>query len=212
MDVLTGFLVGFAATQWFWAVLVIVILLLTTSAINEEGFWAATMSFMLLALAFSKWPAICAFLSSPVIAVTAIIAYFTIGAMWGVFKWKLYVDMVYNICVSNRENFLRYRKLPNDYLQNNPKADVIGHYIEYMRNNIPGKYVPHDINTIEELNNSLVPIASNNSYSIIIWITYWPISAIWFVVSDLFTEIGKAIYRNLAQIFQSVSDSKFKKF
>ncbi len=88
------------------------------------------------------------------------IAYFIIGTVWSIFKWKLIVSKLKERAIKDM-SILSLQK----------------------------------------------PVASDYSSTIIMWIAYWPVSFLWYFLSNPFVVIGRYIYSKISKVFDSITDS-----
>lgn len=206
-----GFLTGFALTPWFWVALLVIGTSLCSLSSKDEGFWSFVFAVALVSLIVSKWPAIALLLSTPTAIVSAIVLYFIAGTVWGLFKWKMFVNEQYNKTVAFRNDFLKKHGLPEDYFSTgNPSIDHVAELAKYIADKSSFYiFYPNAISTYSNLCKMLAPTASQHKKSIVMWIAYWPFSATWFVVSDMVTQIASGIYNFIGKQFQSISNSKF---
>ena len=60
-----------------------------------------------------------------------------------------------------------------------------------------------------DLDQSIIPSASNNKARIMGWMTYWPWSALWTLIHDPIRKAVKALWRHLATSYQRLADKAF---
>ena len=89
------------------------------------------------------------------------------------------------------------------------------HFFNFIKNDLSGspyylKFGFHPPTSIAQFNEVVKPKANDNKATIIMWMSYWPLSAIWFIVADMIKEMFNYIYDQLGGYFQRVSDEKFK--
>lgn len=100
------------------------------------------------------------------------------------------------------------KKLRKEY------EETLRNYIRSMKSRLAG--TPYTIpdaseySTYDEFNQQVTPIVRKNKATIMMWISYWPLSAVWFIIADLVKEFGAYLYRLVGSYFQKVSDEKFQ--
>jgi hypothetical protein len=93
----------------------------------------------------------------------------------------------------------------------NTATIVLEGYIEYVtkifgRNNID--YCPAEP-TLGHFHAALAPKASKYKGSIVMWITYWPISSVWYISKDVVLNFNRWLYNLVAGRFQKMAVEKF---
>jgi hypothetical protein len=68
------------------------------------------------------------------------------------------------------------------------------------------------MNSNYELNQYDIPKAGENKDKIILWMSYWPWSAIWTIINDPVRKIFNWIYTKFSSIYQKMSDKIFADF
>lgn len=133
--------------------------------------------------------------------------YLSIGAIWSIIRWYLFVKKRRWAYDERKRAFLR-ESIPN------PTAEEIANGFTPEGMVIPdalkGRWrtIILDNRQYEDRKISK-PLAKENKGKITTWITYWPFSIFWYVLGDLLIDIGNAIYRKLAKLYQSISDHSY---
>ena len=118
--------------------------------------------------------------------------YLVVGVLWGFIKWWLFVVEVKEEYKQRRKVFMHKHNIIDPSHMSSPTIkDMFAR--EVNTSNIP-------------------PRASEHKSEITGWISYWPISVIWSLISDFVTAFFKRIYKIFASSFQRISDHSFKEF
>lgn len=232
-----GALVGFAALPIFWVAFAIIATVLWSLVVYERGGWAIAATIAFLALVVSKWTVLLDYATWTNFLI-AIPAFGVFGVLWARYKWSRFISKAYDRIIEQRSAFLKKRSLPAETLANldarllakdpdQGDADVnaetatqvadkvaalalVNDYKEYAIKYMGADAYGTPLKTVAQVHASMAPQASNNKGSIIMWITYWPISVIWYIIGDLMKDLGLALYKMVGGNFQKMSDAKFK--
>ena len=212
VSVMFGALVGFALSPIFYLILAVLFIGLSSFVVYEKGSWSTFFTLIFGVAICAKFPAVFAFLSNPLYLGLTSLGYAVIGVLWARFKWSLFISKRFEeICIM-RDKHLRGAGLTLEYIQSSSVTpEDLAEYIKHMRYQCSHTSSGPTILTLKELGACLAPKAADNKGSIVMWITYWPISMLWFAIADLVREFGLAIYRAVSSHFQGMADSKFEK-
>lgn len=214
-----------AASFWFMP-LAACLLIFTWLAVEKDNFfWSVLFSSVIGALVLSRYPEFRNWISNPINILITLSAYFLIGVAWGFSKWVLQLKKRRNSFVALRDDYLRKNKFPDGYFGDASRAteteikmfmvaittwlDRID-YGNHPRDRYDIYSCDYTTKSLNALMLSIRPKVSNNKEAIILWIMYWPMSMIWFVISDLMRDLAEAAYNSVATMFQSISDRMFK--
>lgn len=174
-------------TMGFWALLAISSILILTCIENDREF-AAFLSVIGTAVAvqlFSGVSLLHILIYNPAAIFWGALLYLAIGTAWSFFKWFLHVKderKEYDKkLVKYEEKLARTKKMtPADRHWNKPpKPDAE------------------------------IPQAMEYKSRIVGWMTFWPWSALWFVINDPVRRAFNAIYEKLQGTYQSIANSAF---
>ena len=191
------FVVG---TFWFWALIVAEIVLLFVFVEYENGF-GATVS-LLVALAALQWMGnvdiIAYMVDHPMKIGAAVVAYFLLGAVWGVVKWWIYCKDLfdeYNECKLEwlAEKGVSDTKVVPDHLK--------GEFKEFLSRKNNSRYSDPKLGS--------PPKVSENKAMILRSMTFWWISMLWSFLEDFVKRGFRIIYQKLVHFMQSISDKMF---
>jgi hypothetical protein len=207
MEFFAGILVGLAAWPAFWLVFVIMALGLSTCVINERGGWATIFTIGLGVMIAAQWQAI---LTNPLPLILGSIAYLVLGVFWARFKWSRFLSYRFDVIARFRDRFLEENDLTRDDFKN-LTGEKLANYRRQIKSHFMYSLVGADYSaeTIASFNASLAPKAVSNKGSIVMWIVYWPVTAIWYIAADIVIDICKGLYNMVGGHFQKMSDSKF---
>lgn len=232
MEFIAASLVAFAATIFFWPVIVlgflVLLLIFDTSPITSA--WVALLTGV--ALYFWAGPNLPSFTATQIAAM--VIGYFLVGMIWSVAKWYLLNKRVLNVI----DNFKAYyaAKVPDHHA-----AIFTTPYGKEMADkfvNTPGRAIPPDVEEYRSFLDLFASFASQNGFSlyvandatfhtmiariipkagsskkkIIVWIAYWPLSMVGYVIRDFLVDVVEYIYARISGIFSRITRSMFKEY
>lgn len=172
------FIVAFFVAEFFWV------------EAKESGVWATiTLAAFIVALHFFSDLAMFSWIGDhPWHILGGIGAYFAIGSGWGFAKWFLFLKEKATEYQENRMNFLRDRGVKNPGM-NTPVP-------EELRDDFQRRWGAREFQR---------PVAATNKARIIMWMSYWPWSALWTLVRDPF----RYVYQAFAEKLESMSTKIF---
>lgn len=188
---------------WFWALVAAEIVLLFVFNELENGF-GATISLGVFAAALQFMGGIDLIgyvVKHPIHILAALIAYFLLGTVWGVFKWRLFVLDRVEVFKEAFQRFLSSVGLPNDTKINGLPIDVLNKW-----NKFDFKYDTRLGKRIHGEEISKVPSAKEHKGEILRWMSFWPFGVVWYVINDFVKGIFKAIYQRIAAFLQGIAD------
>jgi hypothetical protein len=130
-------------------------------------------------------------LSDPKRTALLVLAYFAVGAIWGVVKWVFFVHSQLEQYNEAKARFLAENKLT---AIDTPKAAFD------FREFISRRFSRVEVN----------PQVSNHKADVTFWMSYWPFSALWTLINDPVRKFFRMIYTYLQGTMQSISDRMFK--
>lgn len=206
MELIAGILIGIAAWPAFWLLFAILTVVMSAFVVNERGGWSTLCTIGLGLMIAAKWQVI---LANPLPLVAAIIGYLVIGVLWSRFKWSRFLSLRFDQLAAVRDKWLKANDLAKDALVNlTPKQ--FESYKDQFKNTFGYHYsFDNHAKTVAEFNASLAPKASTNKGSIVMWIAYWPVTAVWYIAADIVTDIAKGLYNMVGGHFQNMSNEKF---
>jgi hypothetical protein len=127
-----------------------------------------------------------------------VVAYFGIGAVWGIFKWHLFTAKLRKEYDKERNRFLSYHNIRSSEMP----PQLRDKWIKFTE----GKHV-QDYNRYKD--GSLLPDYTQHKEKITLWMTYWPWSLMWFLLNDPVTRAFSAITTMLQSTIDSISRRNF---
>jgi len=184
------FVVAFIALEFFWI------------EARESGIGATTtLALFLTALYFFSDAALFTWLAAhPLEILVGAAAYFVIGGGWGFAKWFLYLKERADEYREARQQFLMSKGFKSATLDMRIPEELRARWNDKRDH---GSHYGTGYGT-----NKKRPIASENKSTIIMWMSYWPWSALWTLVRDPFRYVYQAFSTKLeamsASIFSNV--------
>jgi hypothetical protein len=204
----------------FW-ILCAVVAVLILVALDRDSGWGAFLSLVVFCVVFTAWGQGADVakwaIANPTYIAGGIGVYLLAGAVWGVARWALKVRKLareckdiyqkrrYSFLVKNRDEWksplMKGVALNEDtpvpqHLQKEwIKTPIYGDDFQEVSRNEQGKIV--------------APRARDYKASILLWMSFWPLSAIWTVLDDLVKEVFENIYQFLSTWLQSIADKAF---
>lgn len=186
---------------WFWALIAVELILLFVFVEYENGI-GATISLVAFA-ALLQWCGNADLLgymaTHPWYIATSLAAYFLIGSVWGIIKWRLYCSDRLDAYEEMKSDFIRSKRLPAT-----TKVIPPEHRAEWKdRIERTRKYGSDQ--TIAD-----VPLVRLHKAMILRWMTLWVVSMVWSFANDFLKRIFREIYRKLAAFLQTMADNVWK--
>ena len=178
---------------WFWILTALAAISILTCVEWENGGGATGLLVLYLVLLwiFSDFNPLTWLGHNPKTAVAAILLYFLLGTAWAVVKWYAFVH----------QQARRVRSLLLDFLPRHG-LDSLGQATPEIRR----EWTHHcSIRGVS----SEPPLIARHKDRILLWMSYWPLSAIWTLINDPVRRIFKMIYHRLGGFLQGVSNRAF---
>lgn len=189
-------------TFWFWALLVLEVIILFAFVEYENGV-GATISLIIFACCL-QWLGDVDLLGfvfgNPLQLFICVASYFFIGAIWGTIKWWIFCRDRLEEYHELKEEFLISKGLPAG-----TKVMPQEHKVEWKRKleNYRG-YAFRNVGNLSE-----APRVKRNKIRIVRWMSFWPVSMIWSIINDFVKRIFKSIYYEISSYLQHISDNMF---
>lgn len=199
---------------WFWTVFSVFAVWFLWATWAEKG-WPTTISiFLFLAVLtlFSdgemhKWA-----YDNPINLLAAVGIYIAAGILWSIFKWyslNIAIRRAYNRLL---EKFKEGRKITGE-IPDEQKQDWLLHLCRNIDHdeelndyyNFKWSYVS-EIETARDI----IPKPSHYKPDLIFWLSYWPVSVLWYFLSDFIERLFKGIYEVFSNVYAWISKSVFK--
>ncbi len=119
------------------------------------------------------------------------IGYLTIGTLWGILKWKFYIEKQHNKYLGFKRNFktklgINTEDIPDEYKE------------KFLRD---FQYEFHYMH--------IIPQVDKNKERIITWMTFWPWSALWTLLNDPIRAFYNYVYNKIANVLQGMVKKRF---
>lgn len=124
-------------------------------------------------------------------------AYFLAGLVWSFGKWYFYCRRILLRILDIKAAFIKDQNIKGI----SPSDPIPEEFLDSWRN-VLGKY--------NYSLGSIPPRASENKGKIMGWMTYWIMSLLGTMLTDVVREIWNAIYLHFSSVFQKISDRMFK--
>jgi hypothetical protein len=189
------FLVG---SLWFWVLLVVETVLVLVLLEWDQG-TAATLTFLvtLLLLQFMGDVNICGYVvRHPLTVALGAAGYFALGTLWAFARWWFYVREQRGGYDELRAAFLRVHRLEPQ------SAMPEGLQHQWQRCLARAKKNGRRLD--------VRPLAAAHKVDILRWMSYWPWSSSWTMLQDPVRKAFLAIYHNIAEHLQEISDRAFQ--
>ncbi len=183
-----------AGSLWFWFFIVAFIAMEFFWIESRESGVGATVTLVgfLAALYFFSDTALFTWIAAhPAGILTGVAAYFVLGAGWGFAKWFLYLKERADDYREARQRFLVSGGLTNVTLDTQVPEDLRISWSDRRLYRTDAKR----------------PIASESKATIIMWMSYWPWSAMWTLVRDPF----RYVYQVFSTKLEAMSTNIFAK-
>jgi len=203
-------------TLGFWILSVIASIAIIIALDRESG-WGAIATLLGFAAAFTLWGSGASIfgwvIANPWVLAGILLGYFVAGTFWGVAKWALkvkkeafnareeYLDLKHGFFKKHDVDLVNYKKTP-------VPEDLQAQWLAYLNgDNMPG-WAPKYIKYFNK-GKFIPPVVKDYKSTIILWMAFWPLSALWTLIDDFVKELYEYVYRLLADWLQSLSDRAF---
>ncbi len=117
------------------------------------------------------------------------LVYLVIGTAWSIFKWYFFVR-------NRREEYFKAKEDFQKDLNQDRKVE------EWEKSYEKARFLNRK--------KTLEPLPGENKSRILMWMAYWPWSAIWTLINDSIKKTYKFIYENISGVLTRISRSVFK--
>jgi hypothetical protein len=202
--------------MWFWLLTIIAILGVILSLDKDNG-WGASASLLI-------YGAVVVLLSdaqiidwakgtSPWVFVEVAAGYLVFGTVWGVVKWVLFTRKLAFEC---EEHYRVSRKqfLAKKGLSANDQTVIPGNLKAAWQQESNQRLSRYDeegneISCVGPDGKINPPEARDHKATILMWMSFWPFSALWTLIDDFVKRAFEHIYRLIARHLQEISNKAF---
>jgi hypothetical protein len=183
---LTIFIVG---SMWFWVLLAVEFLILLVLTETERPGWSF-LSLLALGVLFKYFGDFDPFawvVHNPVALLWYFAAYLVAGTIWSVIKWFFYV-----------------------YRQKEKYIEAKSRYLNHRHLSLKDWEDSWDRNAYKNSKGGIVPLVGDNKGRIMMWMGYWPFSAVWTLIDEPVKKAFRMIYNRIHDTLQDISNNAFK--
>lgn len=138
-------------------------------------------------------------IENPGVILMYVAGYFFIGLLWSISKWYLLLSNIRQIYNNVRLNSSGTIQQLKNSLRN----------VEWPAPFCIGKRFNLD-DTPESVRQMVIPKANDYKADLVFWLSYWPISIIWFVLHDMIETVCRRIFEACKEIYNKISVHVFK--
>ncbi len=208
METLFGLGAMLAASFLFWPALALLVVLLWVSTENDKGWWSTLVTLLLGFVVYTKWPQLKETFGAWTFVVV-VGGYLVAGILWSFAKWYLVNRKVYSKLVGERNAYTTLKGLPSDYFSPEKIAQASQVHLDDFGSRLEQVF-NQSAKTLPGLVQKIIPQASENKASIVLWMMYWPLSVLWYLLADVLSNFAEWVYDHFGGLFQRVSDRMFK--
>lgn len=177
---------------FFWGFLALFAALIIGSVETEKPGWATgwlVIGVVLFALFGNANPLAWVFQNTSTF-LTALGGYLVIGVLWSVAKWWFY-----NLGVRDR-----FEERRTDWLKSHKAENLSDEKVreQFFRDNADLRDFP--------------PRLSRHKSRIMLWMGYWPFSALWTLVNDPVKRFFRWAYARMVRVYEGITKSIFSKY
>jgi hypothetical protein len=187
-----------AGTFWFWALIVVELILLFMFTEYENGV-GATVSLVVFGVVMGGIDILSYIAHHPLQLIVYAVVFFAFGVCWGVFQWRRLVNASLRIHDERLAEFVASKNLPTD-------TKVLPEHLRAEWKRI----VDNTINYDTRRNIAQVPLVRQNKGKIITWMMMWPFSLSLYLFKDLLKEFFTDIYMKLSGFLQKMANSRWE--
>jgi hypothetical protein len=215
---LLGTLTGISQSIFFYPLIFFAVLFLCAATQGSRAFVSIATTIVIGALIHFRFPELHhEIMSSPVLDVTALVGYAVIACFWAYFMWKRKLEKIRERFDVVKARHLEDGNLPKDYFS--PKfvgedenrgvrlssfATDLASEFQFTLDSLktPDEQLAHAVSSVR-------PRIDACKTEILLWMTYWPASMLWYAVYDFIAELADAIFKKIKHQFQRLSDKIF---
>lgn len=187
-------------TFWFWTIILVELGVLFYFIDRTNG--SANLAFLGF-LATLQWvfgvDLIGYVLYDPIRAGVIVCSYIVIGIFWAMFRWRWFAGSFANELLENKQTILdgSYHTVygKNYKLDSSKRVDEKNRYLKETWN----EFIDRVTFKAKEYKGLLIQ-----------WMACWPISMIWFLISDFVRELFSKIYYRMSKFFDKISQGTMK--
>lgn len=191
---------------WFWLLIGLSTFWIMASVARDSGITPTVILFVCVSALtlFGSVNLIKLIYHNPLESCLIVIAYFSIGLVWSLFKWFLMISQL-------RDEF---HKSQSDFMKRSECLKGIDSFKKHIYDQ--RQYWGFDPDLRFETFDgkdimTLAPKANNNKSIILFWISWWPFGMIWTVAHDLFEKTARFIIDYYHTLFDRITNRVLRK-
>lgn len=152
------------------------------------------------------------FSENPTTAILTVVGYVLLGGLWGVFHWYHFVKERYNKYQDAKVAWLRSKganELTESLKEEWEKYLLDSYDWSYSFNRTELDQSGHSV-YVSKRALKIIPYAWEYKSTIILWMSYWPWSAFWWLMEDFIINIFRSLQRRLSNLMDRVSKWVFQ--
>lgn len=184
------FLVG---SLWFWLAIATTLVVLLALIEFEKPFWATAtvLAFVALMVGWSDFNPLAWVTHNAVLFLECLAAYLVLGVVWAIVKWWFFLMNSRDRYEEIRAAFLKEKGW--EAFDTDEKKRKFQDKVFWDRKTFP-------------------PKPGENKSKIVLWMTYWPCSALWTLINDPLKRFYRFAYARILGLLQGMSDRTFAKY
>ena len=169
--------------------------LIERNPLSDAIFFPALIFVVYLALLqfFGKIGIVSFVFSHTAAILVGIAVYIVVAILWSVLKWYLFLRDRHEWMVEKKREFLVLRGLSGSDVPD----DLVIDCKVYIQNG-------YDFS-----GGAIIPKAKDHKERIVAWMCYWPISMVWFFISDFVKRVFEKIFKFFQTMYQKMADKVF---
>lgn len=181
----------------FWVLAGVYVIFLLWAIDNDSGSLSSVITITFLALLFFMGDLSLKYVvEHPWVIAQYLGGYLLAGVVWSLAKWWFHVNGILRKYTAMRASFMTHYNLPVDTHVDQLTKDLRIRFNEQL-------------DLFARMNGGLPPQSSKNKARIVMWMTYWPASAVWTLINDPVRRIIENLCNMLGTTFQKISDAMF---
>lgn len=200
---------------WVWGIACFVLVLAFSE--NEKNFWAFVSIGVFIAL--MQHSEIISIFSNPLILLGWGLAYFVIGGLWSFIKWfsfinrkaekfgELKLKFIKSLNERNiKSNVSNFEPLVVDVKTKIPEA-LNDNFQKYLSTFGMGCSSITDGGKLD-----VIPSAQRHKEKIVMWILWWPTSAVWTILNDPLLRLAEWMHKRFQGFYKKIAEKTFAKY
>ena len=198
------FLVG---SFWFWVICAVETAWLLR-ALHDESGWGIGMSLLGLGVVlwlFGDFNVFAWAWVNPIFMLECVGAYFVLGVVWSLSKWKMLCVDIRTILKEAKIDFKNEHKIKEDTIPPSLREKWTDYLSRRDWSSTSGYRWRGPIKSIEDI----IPKAREHKATILYWLGYWPLSMLWFFFHDMIERLCDYIWQTFHKVYQSIARGTF---